>query len=268
VAEGRVRDHLAEGRGDGHPARPQAGLGLSAALEVRGLDVAYGGLAALAGVTLHVGAGELVALVGANGAGKSTLLRSVAGLVRPGAGAIRWRGEELGAVPADGVVERGIALVAEGRRLFGRMTVEENLELGAYPARARGRRRATLEEMYELFPRLRERRRQLAGSLSGGEQQMLAIARALMARPALLMLDEPSLGLAPQMVDLVFAALARIHRAGLTLLLVEQNVHVALGLAGRGYLLESGRIVGEGGGRELLNDPGVRRAYLGPLAGT
>ena len=242
--------------------------GAAPVLDIRDLDVAYGGLGALSAVTLGVEPGELVALVGANGAGKSTLLRSIAGLVRPRAGVIRWRGEDLRAVPADGVVERGIAMVAEGRRLFGRMTVEENLELGAYTAHARGRLRTTLAEMYTLFPRLRERRRQLAGSLSGGEQQMLAIARALMARPSLLMLDEPSLGLAPQMMDLVFKTLGAIHRAGLTLLLVEQNVQVALGLAGRAYILENGRIVGQGGGRELLNDPGVRRAYLGPLADT
>jgi branched-chain amino acid transport system ATP-binding protein len=204
--------------------------------------------------------------VGANGAGKSTLLKCVGGLVRPRAGLIRWKGEDLRRVPADGVVERGIGMVPEGRKLFGRMTVEENLELGAYTGRARGEMRARLEEMYESFPRLRERRRQLANSLSGGEQQMLAIGRAMMAKPSLLMLDEPSLGLAPQMVDLILSLLSGIHRSGLTLFLVEQNVQLALGLAGRAYILEGGRIVGEGGGQELLNDPGVRRAYLGPLA--
>jgi len=208
-----------------------------------------------------------VALVGANGAGKSTLLRTIAGLVRPRAGIIRWQGEDLGALSADVVVERGIAMVPEGRKLFGQMTVEENLQLGAYAARARAGTRAKLEEMYRTFPRLRERRSQLARSLSGGEQQMLAIARALMTQPALLMLDEPSLGLAPQMVALIFGLLDQIHRAGLMLLLVEQNVQAALSIAGRAYILEGGRIVGEGGGRALLNDPGVRRAYLGPLAG-
>ena len=235
-------------------------------LEVQDLEVAYGGLAALSGVTLRVEPGEFVALVGANGAGKSTLLRCIGSLVRPRAGRVRWKGEDLRSVPADGIVERGIAMVPEGRKLFGRMTVEENLELGAYTSRARGEMSAKLEEMYRIFPRLLERRRLLAGSLSGGEQQMLAIARAMMAKPSLLMLDEPSLGLAPQMVDLIFSLLSEIHRTGLALLLVEQNVQVALGLARRAYILESGRIVGEGSGQELLNDPGVRRAYLGPLA--
>ena len=235
-------------------------------LEVQDLEVAYGGLPALSGVTLKVERGEFVALVGANGAGKSTLLKCVGGLVRPRAGRIRWKGEDLLRVPADGVVERGIAMVPEGRKLFGRMTVEENLELGAYTGRARGELRARLEEMYEIFPRLLERRRQLASSLSGGEQQMLAIGRAMMAKPSLLMLDEPSLGLAPQMVDLILSLLSGIHRGGLTLFLVEQNVQLALGLAGRAYILEGGRVVGEGPGQELLNDPGVRRAYLGPLA--
>ncbi len=208
-----------------------------------------------------------MALVGANGAGKSTLLRTIAGLVRPRAGVIRWRNDDLRSLSADVVVERGIAMVPEGRKLFGQMTVEENLQLGAYAARARDGMRAKLEEMYRTFPRLRERRSQLARSLSGGEQQMLAIARALMTQPSLLMLDEPSLGLAPQMVALIFSLLDQIHRAGLMLLLVEQNVQAALNIAGRAYLLEGGRIVGEGSGRALLGDPGVRRAYLGPLAG-
>jgi branched-chain amino acid transport system ATP-binding protein len=235
-------------------------------LEVQDLEVAYGGLAALSGVTLRVEPGELVALVGANGAGKSTLLRCIGGLVRPRAGLIRWRGEDLCSIPPDGIVGRGIATVPEGRKLFGRMTVEENLELGAYTARARRGLRRKLDEAYQIFPHLRERRHQLATSLSGGEQQMLAIARALMARPSLLMLDEPSLGLAPQTVELIFKVIADINRAGLALLLVEQNVQIALGLARRAYILETGRIVGEGSGRELLNDAGVRRAYLGPLA--
>jgi len=208
-----------------------------------------------------------VALVGANGAGKSTLLRSVAGLVRPRAGTIRWREEDLTTLSPDRVVDRGIALVPEGRKLFGQMTVEENLHLGAYPGRARPAMRASLDEMYRIFPRLLERRKQLAGSLSGGEQQMLAIARAMMARPTLLMLDEPSLGLAPQVLTLIFGLLAEIHRGGLTILLVEQNVQAALGAADRGYVLEGGRIVGQDRGSVLLNDPGVRRAYLGPLAG-
>jgi branched-chain amino acid transport system ATP-binding protein len=208
-----------------------------------------------------------VALVGANGAGKSTLLRSIAGLVRPRAGLIRWRGEDLRSRAPDAIVEGGIAMVPEGRKLFPQMTVEENLELGAYSARAREGMRPRVAEMYRIFPRLLERRRQLASSLSGGEQQMLAIARAMMTKPSLLMLDEPSLGLAPQMVSLILGLLAEIHRAGLMLLLVEQNVQAALAVAGRAYILESGRIVGEGSAPALLNDPGVRRAYLGPLAG-
>ena len=180
---------------------------------------------------------------------------------------MRWHGEDLGLLFPDRVVERGIAMVPEGRKLFPQMTVEENLELGAYPGRARSDRAGKLEEMYGIFPRLRERRRQLASSLSGGEQQMVAIARALMAKPSLLMLDEPSLGLAPQTVTLIFGLLGEIHRAGLMLLLVEQNVHAALAVAGRAYILETGRVVGEGDAAALLNDPGVRRAYLGPLAG-
>jgi len=197
-------------------------------------------------VTLRVEAGELVALVGGNGAGKSTLLRTIAGLVRPRAGIIRWQGDDLGALSADVVVERGIAMVPEGRKLFGQMTVEENLQLGAYAARARAGTRAKLEEMYGTFPRLRERRSQLARSLSGGEQQMLAIARALMTQPALLMLDEPSLGLAPQMVALILGLLDQIHRAGLMLLLVEQNVTFALPHADRVYVLDHARMVWEG----------------------
>jgi branched-chain amino acid transport system ATP-binding protein len=237
-------------------------------LEVGELEVAYGDLAALSGVSLGVGPGEMVALVGANGAGKTTLLRTIAGLLRPRAGHIRWEGEDLGAVPPHGIVARGVALVPEGRRLFGRMTVEENLALGAYLPPARGATRRRLAEVYEIFPRLRERRSQLARSLSGGEQQMLAIGRALMAGPRLLMLDEPSLGLAPQALDAIFEVLGALHRQGLTVLLVEQNVHAALSLAERAYLLENGRLTGQGPARALLDDPAVRRAYLGPVAPT
>jgi len=261
-----------EGRPGSAGASPSAGGfgGPSEAphgLEIRDLEVAYGGLTALAGVTLRVEPGEFVALVGANGAGKSTLLRSITGLVRPRAGLVRWRDEDLGALSADRVVERGIAMVPEGRKLFPQMTVEENLELGAYGDRARVDRRARLEGMYAIFPRLAERRGQLAGWLSGGEQQMVASARAMMTRPSLLMLDEPSLGLAPQMMTLIFGLLGQIHRAGTTLLLVEQNVHAALAMASRAYILESGWVVGAGPAEALLHDPSVRRAYLGPLAG-
>ena len=235
-------------------------------LSVQNLEVAYAGLTALAGVSLTVGTGEIVALVGANGAGKTTLLRSITGFLRPKAGAIRWDGQDLSSVPRHEVVARGVALVPEGRRLFGRMTVEENLELGAYLPQARVEMGQRLERVYATFPRLRERRSQLAHSLSGGEQQMVAIGRALMTGPRLLLLDEPSLGLAPQMVETIFRVLETIHAAGLGLLLVEQNVQAALGLAERAYILEGGRVVGEGEGRMLLADPAVRRAYLGPLA--
>ena len=235
-------------------------------LEVRDLEVAYDGLTALAGVSLTVCAGEIVALVGANGAGKTTFLRSITGFVCPKAGVIRLDGQDLVSIPRHEIVARGVALAPEGRRLFGRMTVEENLELGAYlpPARVEMRRR--LDRVYTIFPRLRERRTQLAHSLSGGEQQMVAIGRALMTGPRLLLLDEPSLGLAPRMVETIFHVLESIHAAGLALLLVEQNVQAALGLAERAYILEGGRMVGEGEGRVLLADPAVRRAYLGPLA--
>jgi branched-chain amino acid transport system ATP-binding protein len=235
-------------------------------LEIEALDAAHGELVALAGVSLRVEPGEIVALVGSNGAGKTTLLRAVARLVAPRAGYIRWNGEALTGLRPHQVVERGIAMVPEGRRLFGRMTVEENLGLGAFTRRARGDRAATLDEVYATFPRLRERRRQLAGSLSGGEQQMVAIARALMTRPRLLMLDEPSLGLAPRVVETIFAVFGAINRAGVAVFLVEQNVRAALALARRAYVLEHGRIVAEGPAASLLDDAQLRRAYLGPLA--
>jgi branched-chain amino acid transport system ATP-binding protein len=237
-------------------------------LEVDALDVAYGELRALSGVSVRVDGGEVVALVGSNGAGKTTLLRAVAGLVRPRAGRVRWDGAELAGVPPHRVVERGIAMVPEGRRLFGRMTVEENLRLGAFTRRALAERESSLESVFATFPRLRERRRQLAGSLSGGEQQMVAIGRALMSRPRLLMLDEPSLGLAPRIVEAIFGVFTEINRRGVAVFLVEQNVRAALVLAHRAYLIEHGRIVGEGSGITLLADPQVRQAYLGPLAVT
>ena len=235
-------------------------------LEVEGLYAAYGELRALSGVSVRVAGGEIVALVGSNGAGKTTLLRAIAGLVRPRAGRIRWEGADLGGLLSHRRVERGIAMVPEGRRLFGRMTVEENLGLGAFTARARREREATIEAVYATFPRLRERRRQLAGSLSGGEQQMVAIGRALMTRPRLLMLDEPSLGLAPRVVEAIFAVFGEINRAGVAVFLVEQNIRAALTLAHRAYLLEHGQILGEGRADALLDDPQVRQAYLGPLA--
>jgi len=235
-------------------------------LEIRDLDAAYGDVRVLSGVSLTVGPGEIVALLGPNGAGKSTLLTAIAGLLRPRAGAIRWQGEDLTALRAHLVVERGVALVPEGRRLFGTMTVEDNLELGAFAARARSGRAAGFERVYALFPDLRDRRRQLVRALSGGQQQMVAVGRALMAQPTLLMLDEPSLGIAPRLVASIFAALGEINRAGVAVFLVEQNVQAALTLAHRAYVLESGRIAAEGAAADLLRDPHVRRAYLGPLA--
>jgi branched-chain amino acid transport system ATP-binding protein len=235
-------------------------------LEIRGLEAAYGDVPALSGVTLRVGAGEIVALLGPNGAGKSTLLGCVAGLVRPRAGAISWGGDNLLTVSPHRIVERGLAVVPEGRRLFGSMTVEDNLDLGAFSPRARAARRESLERVFALFPDLRARRRQIVRALSGGQQQMVAVGRALMASPRLLMLDEPSLGIAPLLVRRILDALVEINRAGVAVFLVEQNVRAALTLAHRAYILEGGRVVGEGEGPALLRDAHVRRAYLGPLA--
>jgi branched-chain amino acid transport system ATP-binding protein len=235
-------------------------------LEIRDLDAAYGDIRVLEGVTLTVGPGEIVALLGPNGAGKSTLLNSIAGLLRPRAGAVRFEGEDLGRLHAHLIVDRGVALVPEGRRLFGGMTVEENLELGAFAARARAMKAAGLERVFALFPDLRERRRQLVRALSGGQQQMVAVGRALMANPRLLMLDEPSLGIAPRLVRAIMDALGEINRGGVAVFLVEQNVQAALGLAHRAYVLEAGRVALQGAAAELLRDPHVRRAYLGPLA--
>jgi branched-chain amino acid transport system ATP-binding protein len=235
-------------------------------LEVEGLEVGYGALQALHGVSLTVRSGETVALVGPNGAGKTTLLKTVAGLLTPRGGAVRWEGKPLAGVPPHQIVELGMALVPEGRRLFARMTVRENLELGAFPKRAQAEKQARLERVYQIFPRIQERERQLAGSLSGGEQQMLALGRALMGAPRLLLLDEPSIGLAPRIVETIFSVLGELHRQGMTVFLVEQNVQAALTLAQRAYILEGGRIVGEGEGRALLRDDHIRAAYLGPLA--
>jgi branched-chain amino acid transport system ATP-binding protein len=235
-------------------------------LEIRDLDAAYGDARALSGVSLSIKPGEIVALLGPNGAGKTTLLKAIAGLLRPRAGTIAWEGEALERLPAHLIVERGLALVPEGRRLFGGMTVEENLVLGAFAPRARGDRRANLRRVYALFPVLSERRGHIVRQLSGGQQQMVAVGRALMASPRLLMLDEPSLGLAPLMVRAILEVLVEINRNGVAVFLVEQNVHASLTLAHRAYILESGCIVGEGSGADLLQDPHVRRAYLGPLA--
>jgi branched-chain amino acid transport system ATP-binding protein len=232
-------------------------------LEVRRLEVSYGDLQALWGASLKVDQGEIVALIGPNGAGKTTLLRSVAGLHRPNKGTIHLDGVSIQRRPAHAVVERGVVLVPEGRRLFGTMTVLENLEMGAFTARARRARSDTLERVYDLFPILAERRSQLAMTLSGGQQQMVAVGRALMGLPRLLLLDEPSLGLAPLVVQSIFEVVQAINQQGVTVLLVEQNARLALELAHRAYILEQGRVVGDGTGRALLTDEHVQQAYLG-----
>jgi branched-chain amino acid transport system ATP-binding protein len=235
-------------------------------LEVQNLQVAYGELPALQGVSLTIQPGELVALVGPNGAGKTTLLKTIAGLLAPRAGAIRWQDDIISGASPQRIVEHGIALVPEGRRLFAAMTVRENLELGAFTRRAQKEKNAQIENIFGLFPRLFERQKQRAGSLSGGEQQMLALGRALMGLPRLLLLDEPSLGLAPKIVESILSILTQLHRDGMSLLIVEQNVHAVLALAQRAYVLEGGKIVGEGEGGKLLEDDHIRAAYLGPLA--
>ena len=235
-------------------------------LEVENLEVSYGALAALHGVSLRVSPGEIVALVGPNGAGKSTLLKAIAGLMAARRGTIRWENKRLDTQPPERIVECGVALVPEGRRLFARMTVRENLELGAFTQRAQKERREQMDRVYTIFPRLREREQQPAGLLSGGEQQMLALGRALMGLPRLLLLDEPSLGLAPRVVESIFSILGELHRDGMSLLIIEQSVHAVLALAQRAYILEGGKIVGEGDGQSLLKDDHVRAAYLGPLA--
>jgi branched-chain amino acid transport system ATP-binding protein len=232
-------------------------------LRAEGLDVAYGKLQALWGVTFDVPSGEIVALIGANGAGKTTTLRAVSGLLRPRAGAIVLGGERLDRLSPAEIVERGVVHVPEGRKLFPDMTVLDNLLMGGYARTARAHRRRRLEEVFAVFPRLAERRAQLAATLSGGEQQMVAIGRGLMARPKVLMLDEPSLGLAPIMVVEMFRVIAEINRGGVTVLLVEQNTEHALALAHRGFVLESGRVVLSGTGAELLANEQIRQAYLG-----
>jgi branched-chain amino acid transport system ATP-binding protein len=230
-------------------------------LEVRDLVTAYGSVEALHGISFHVDAGEIVALLGANGAGKTTALRTISGLLRPRSGEIRFAGERIDTVPAHHIVRLGLTQVPEGRWIFGPMTVDENLRLGAY---SEGQvPQEALDRVFTLFPRLAERRTQYAGTLSGGEQQMLAMARALMTRPRLLLLDEPSMGLAPVLVRAIFQTIAKINREGTTVLLVEQNANAALRLAGRAYVLENGRIGLEGAGPELARNEAVRRAYLG-----
>jgi branched-chain amino acid transport system ATP-binding protein len=236
---------------------------MSTLLRVDGIEVGYGDLTAVGDVSLEVREGEAVALIGANGAGKTTTLRAVSGLLPLRRGRIEFEGQRLDGLTSAQIVARGIAHVPEGRQLFPTMTVLENLELGARTRAARARRDESLGRVFDLFPRLRERRGQLAGTLSGGEQQMCAIGRGLMACPRLLMLDEPSLGLAPVMVKAIFEDLGRINVQGLTILLVEQNVLRSLQLAGRGYVLENGRVTRSGTGPELLASGHIKEAYLG-----
>jgi branched-chain amino acid transport system ATP-binding protein len=232
-------------------------------LEVQGIDVFYDDVQVLHGLSLEVRRGEMVTLLGSNGAGKTTTLRAIMGLRPPRAGTIRFRGQSLAALPAAARADLGLALVPEGRELWPQLTVLENLELGAYTPRARGNRRVNLQKMFALFPRLDERRRQLAGSLSGGEQQMCAIGRALMSEPTLLMLDELSLGLAPLLVDQLMQTIAELHRGGMTILLVEQNLRKALAIAERGVIIETGRLRLAGTSAELAGNPEIRAAYLG-----
>jgi len=236
---------------------------VSALLEVVDLSLAYGDVQVLFGVSLEVHEGEIVTLLGSNGAGKTTTLRAISGLRPARGGEIRYRGKSLLAIPASKRSELGIALVPEGRELWPQLTVRENLELGAYSKSARRRSEQNIERIYQLFPRLQERRAQLAGSLSGGEQQMCAIGRAMMSEPKLLMLDEPSLGLAPILVDQMFGIVRTLHGSGITILLVEQNLQKALEIAQRGYVIETGRVKLQGSSGELLGDPAIRQAYLG-----
>ena len=231
-------------------------------LEVRGLAVAYGGIEAVKGIDLTVRAGELVTLIGANGAGKTTTLKALAGMLKPRAGTVHYDGRDVTGTPAHELVRLGLALVPEGRGVFARLSIEENLAMGAYTRRD-GNLAPDFDRAYTLFPRLAERRRQLAGPLSGGEQQMLAIARALMSRPKLLLLDEPSMGLAPIMVQKIFETIKTVAAEGVTLLLVEQNAKLALQVCSRGYVMETGTIALEDEARALLVNPEVRRAYLG-----
>ena len=231
-------------------------------LVVDDINVYYGAIHAIKGISFEVNEGEIVTLIGANGAGKSTTLNTISGLLRSKTGSIHFLGEDIGKVPAHKLVERGLSQVPEGRRVFLQMTVQENLEMGAYTEKASAIP-GNLERVYEQFPRLRERYKQVAGTLSGGEQQMLAMGRALMSSPKLLMMDEPSMGLAPILVEQIFAIIEELHKAGTTILLVEQNAQMALSIADRAYVLETGKISLSGPADELLHNDRVRKAYLG-----
>ena len=232
-------------------------------LEIQALKIAYGGINADKGIDLVVHEGEMVALIGANGAGKTSTLKAISGILSPAAGRILYRGADVTGSATYTLVERGLALVPEGRQVFGRLTVQENLDMGAYARRDASGVKADLERMYQLFPRLYERRSQTAGTLSGGEQQMLAIGRALMSAPRLLLLDEPSMGLAPLMVQRIFETIRKVAAEGVTVLLVEQNAKLALELSHRGYVMESGTVTLSAQSSVLLNNPQVRQAYLG-----
>jgi len=232
-------------------------------LEVRNIDVFYGDVQVIWDISFEVKQGEVVALIGANGAGKSTALKTVSGLLRPRKGSVSFNGEDLGPVEAYHRIDRGMALCPEARRLFVEMTVEENLDMGSLRGEAKRKREQTREMVFALFPRLKERRKQLAGTLSGGEQQMVAVGRGLMSLPKLLMFDEPSLGLAPILVREIFDVIKRIRQEGTTVLIVEQNVKQTLAIADRAYVLEHGKMSMQGAGKDLLNDPHVKAAYLG-----
>ena len=231
-------------------------------LKVDDINVYYGSIHAIKGISFEVNEGEIVTLIGANGAGKSTTLNTISGLLHSKTGHIEFMGEPLNHVPSHKVVSKGLALVPEGRRIFLQMSVQENLDMGAFSRRG-GNIDADMERVFEQFPRLKERRKQVAGTLSGGEQQMLAMGRALMSNPKLLMLDEPSMGLAPILVEQIFKIIQTLHEAGTTILLVEQNAQAALSIADRGYVLETGKIVTSGTGTELLASPEIKKAYLG-----
>ena len=234
---------------------------MGSVLKVDNINVYYGSIHAIKGISFEVNAGEIVTLIGANGAGKSSTLNTISGLLRSRTGSIEFMGEAFGKVPPPQIVSRGLALVPEGRRIFLQMTVQENLEMGAYVRKSGIREK--MEKVYAYFPRLKERYKQVAGTLSGGEQQMLAMGRALMSDPKVIMLDEPSMGLAPILVEEIFTIIQHLHESGTTILLVEQNAQAALSVADRGYVLETGKIVASGTGAELLVSPAIKKAYLG-----